>query len=280
MGTAFARRLIECGFPVAVWNRTPARTAGAVAAGAAAMEDLACLADCDVILLSLTDDAAVEAVADRLIRGGIRGRAVVDTSTVLPQVSTALARRLGAAGAAFVDCPVGGTVAPALNGQLLGFAGGDPAAVERARPVLEALCRRVEHVGPSGNGARVKLAVNLPLTLYWQTLGESLALLRGSGIPAETIVSLLADSSAGPAVLKARAAAVVATLDGGDQPATFDIAGLAKDLSLALAEAERSGVTLSLAEAARASYEAALGAGLGRFEGASLSRRVAQGGPG
>lgn len=279
MGTAFARRMVESGFPVTVWNRTFSRTAEAVAAGAAAVEDQAGLAACDVILLSLSDAAAVEAVADGLIRAGIGDRVVVDTSTVLPEVSAALAERFAAAGAAFVDCPVGGTVAPALKGQLLGFAGGTEAAVARARPVLEALCRRVEHVGPAGSGARVKLAVNLPLALYWQTLGESLALLRGSGIPAATIVSLLADSSAGPAVLKSRAAAVVASLEGDDQPATFDIAGLAKDLSLALAEGARTGAAQPLADAARASYEAALNAGLGRFEGASLSRRVAEGGP-
>lgn len=276
MGTAFARRLLECGFSVTVWNRNPARMADSLSAGATPAPGLADIAACEVILLSLTDAAAVEAVVDGLIRTGVRGRLVVDTSTVPPERAAALAERLESAQADFVDCPVGGTVAPALKGQLLGFAGGTAAAVDRARPVMEALCRRVEHVGPAGNGARVKLAVNLPLALYWQVLGESLALLRGSGIPAETIVSLIADSSAGPAVLKARAAAVVQTLEGEDQRATFDIAGLAKDLSLAGELAGRMGMALPLTDAARQSYDAALNAGLGGFEGASLSRRVAR----
>lgn len=278
MGTAFARRLIDCGFPVSVWNRTPARLAESVSAGAAAVPDLKTLAEnCEIIVLSLTDAAAVESVTDDLSRAGTGGRLVIDTSTVLPETSVALAERLARAGCDFVDCPVGGTVAPALKGQLLGFAGGTDAAVARARPVIEALCRRAEHVGPAGTGARVKLAVNLPLALYWQVLGESLALLRGSGIPAETIVSLLSESSAGPAVLKNRAAAVIAALDGKDQPATFDIAGLEKDLALASELAARTGASQPLTEAARKSYRAALGAGLGGFEGASLSRRVAEG---
>lgn len=276
MGTAFAQRLLGCGFPVTVWNRTPGRTAEAVAAGAQAADDLAGLAVCEVILLSLSDGEAVEAVVDGLIAAGIRGCLVVDTSTVLPEVSAATAARLADAGADFVDCPVGGTVAPALKGQLLGFAGGSEAAVARARPVMEVLCRRVEHLGAAGSGALVKLAVNLPLALYWQTLGESLTLLRGSGIPAGTVIGLLAESSAGPAVLKNRAAAVVETLNGTDQPGTFDIAGLAKDLSLALAQAGRGGVALPLAEVARRAYADALDAGLGGFEGASLSRRLAE----
>lgn len=277
MGTAFARRLMECGFPVTVWNRTPAHTAESVAAGATEAHDLADLAGCEVILLSLTDAAAVQAVVESLIGSGIRGRLIVDSSTVPPEVPAALAERLAGAGADLVDCPVGGTVGPALKGQLLGFAGGTEAAVARARPVMEALCRRVEHVGPAGHGALVKLAVNLPLALYWQVLGESLALLQGSGIPAETAVSLIADSSAGPAVLKNRADVVVRTLGGEDQPGTFDIAGLAKDLALAADLAARRGRSLPLAGAAQRSYADALDAGLGRFEGASLSRRVAEG---
>jgi len=277
MGTAFARRLIECGFPVTVWNRTRERMVESVSAGATTADDLSALAACEVILLSLTDGPAVEAVVGELIRQGIRGRLVVDTSTMPPETSASLAEQVAQAGADFVDCPVGGTVAPALKGQLLGFAGGTEAAVARARPVMEALCRRVEHVGPAGSGALVKLAVNLPLALYWQVLGESLALLRGNGIPAETVVSLIADSSAGPAVLKNRADAVVRTLGGEDQPGTFDIAGLAKDLALAVDLAARKGRNLPLAGVAQRSYAAALDAGLGRFEGASLSRRVAEG---
>lgn len=275
MGTAFARRLIETGHTVWVWNRNPDRTTAAVAAGATAT-DLAGLAGCDVIVMSLTDADASGAVLDVLISTGISGRLIVDTSTVLPAEAGDLAARATAAGADFVDCPVGGTVAPALKGQLLGMAGGTDAAFDRARPVLDALCRRVEHIGPAGSGARMKLAVNLPLATYWQTLGESLALLRGAGIAPELAISLIADSSAGPTVLKNRAQVVIDTLKGTDQPGTFDIAGLAKDLHLALALAATEGVTLPLAEAARDRYAAVKAAGLGRFDGASLARFTAE----
>lgn len=272
MGTAFAKRLIETGHDVIVWNRTPDRTKAAVEAGASQTDTVGGLLAADIILISLADASAVAAVADDLIAAGITGKLIVDMSTLLPVESRAIAEKVTGAGADFVDCPVGGTVGPALKGLLLGMAGGTEAAVDRARPIMEHLCKRVEHMGPAGTGAAMKLAVNLPLAIYWQTLGEALTLLEGSGITPETAVSVIADSSAGPAVLKNRAQVVIDTLNGTDQPGTFDINGLAKDLRLALRQAGASGHGLALAGAAEKSYSDAIEKGLGGFDGASLTR--------
>jgi 3-hydroxyisobutyrate dehydrogenase len=274
MGTAFARRLIETGHAVKVWNRSPERTAAAVAAGAVAV-DMAGLATCDIFLLSLTGAAASQAVLRDLVGAGLSGRLLIEMSTLLPDDADALAAIATAAGAGFVHCPVGGTVAPALKGQLLGMAGGTDAAFDRAKPVLDALCRRVEHLGTAGAAARMKLAVNLPLAIYWQTLGESLALLRGSGVSDDIAISLMADSSAGPPVLKNRAQVVVDTLAGTDQKGTFDITGLTKDLSLALQLAAALGAEMPLSRATAQRYAVAISDGLGSFDGASLTRRTA-----
>jgi 3-hydroxyisobutyrate dehydrogenase len=274
MGTAFARRLIETGHPVKVWNRSPARTAGAISAGAEAV-DLPGLGACNIVLMSLTDAAASHGVLRDLAGAGLSGRLVIEMSTLLPDDAEALAAAATLAEADFVHCPVGGTVAPALKGQLLGMAGGTDAAFGRAKPVLDLLCRRVEHLGSPGAAARMKLAVNLPLAIYWQTLGESLALLRGSGVPDDLAISLMADSSAGPTVLKNRAQVVVDTLAGTDQKGTFDIAGLAKDLALALQLAEAEGAETPLARSTAKRYTAAISDGLGGFDGASLTRRAA-----
>jgi 3-hydroxyisobutyrate dehydrogenase len=274
MGTAFARRLVETGHDVTVWNRTADRTAAATEAGARLATDLAALARCDVILISLTDAAAVNAVADGLLGADMRGKLIIDLSTLLPEDARGLAARFSGAGADFVDCPVGGTVAPALKGQLLGMAGGTEEAFARAKPILDLLCRRVEHLGPAGSGAAMKLAVNLPLAVYWQTLAEALAMIEAEGIPAETAISLIADSSGGPTVLKNRAQVVVDTLKGTDQPGTFDISGLAKDLDLALRRASASGRRMPVSEEARKSYAEALKAGLGGYDGASLTRHL------
>ena len=121
----------------------------------------------------------------------------------------------------------------------------------------------------------MKLAVNLPLAIYWKTLSEAIAMLEGSGIPSSTAISMIADSSAGPNVLKNRAQVVIDTLEGTDQPGTFDISGLSKDLSLALRQAGLSGRAMPLAEATSESYREALAAGLGHFDGASLTRHLA-----
>lgn len=274
MGTAFAKRLVDQGHTVTVWNRTPDRTKDAAVAGAAVAPDLAGLIDADILLLSLTNASAVDEVAGGLIAAGIAGKLVVDMSTLLPEETRAIATRLTEAGADFVDCPVGGTVGPALKGQLLGMAGGDAAAVDRARPVLDLLCKRVEHLGPVGSGASMKLAVNLPLALYWQSLAEALTLLKGSGIAPETAISVIADSSAGPAVLKNRAQVVIDTLNGTDQPGTFDIDGLAKDLDLALRHAAASGRDLPMSSDVQKSYAQAIAKGLGGFDGASLTRHL------
>lgn len=276
MGTAFARRLLETGHEVTVWNRTPKHMASAREAGAATADGLADLVrGTDILITSLTDRAALDAVFDGLDEVELSGKLILEMSTLLPEDQEELATRAREAGAGFVDCPVGGTVGPALKGQLLGLAGGDDADFARARPVLEALCKRVEHLGPPGAGARMKLAVNLPLAVYWATLAESLALLKGAGLSGETIASLLADSSAGPNVLKNRMAVVAETIDGADHPGTFDIDGLAKDLALALEWGRRSGARMPVAEAVRPLYDAARSAGLGGFDGASLARFAA-----
>ena len=95
------------------------------------------------------------------------GKLFIEMSTVRPEVEVALAEKVKLKKAAMIDCPVGGTTGPAREGKLFGFVGGEDADVARARPLLDQMCRRAEHVGPVGSGARMKLAINLPLFVYW-----------------------------------------------------------------------------------------------------------------
>jgi len=127
----------------------------------------------------------------------------------LPQTSVGKARRWSNARSAERS-------RPAKDGKLFGFVGGDAADFARARPLLEQMCRRIEHVGPVGAGASMKLAINLPLLVFWQAFGEALALCRSLGLDAARIVDIFADTSGGPNVLKGRAAALTAALQGKD----------------------------------------------------------------
>ena len=94
--------------------------------------------------------------------------------------------------------------------------GAEPADAVRAKPILEQLCRRLEHCGPVGSGALMKLTINMPLMIYWQALGEALALCRPLGLDPARIMELLSDTSGGPNVLKVRGAAVAEMLAGRD----------------------------------------------------------------
>ncbi|MBW8267981.1 NAD(P)-dependent oxidoreductase [Caldovatus aquaticus] len=275
MGSAIGARLLELGHELTVWNRTPEKARPLAEAGAAVAPTPAALAGrAEAIITILTDAAAIESVyggAEGLLAADLSGRLVIEMSTVRPETEVALAGRVRARGGAFVECPVGGTTGPARQGKLLGLAGGEAADVARARPLLEQMCRRVEHVGPVGAGASMKLAINLPLLVFYQALGEALTLCRHLGHDPAWLMELFADTSGGPNVLKVRGPAIARALSGEDpQPPSFDIDSIRKDLRTMLAEAEARGADLPLVRRTLAIYDEAAAAGWGRRDGAAL----------
>ncbi len=271
MGTAIALHLIETGNEVTVWNRTPEKTAPVVAAGATAVKTPTALARAvDVVITILTDAAAIDEVYSGpagLLAGDVAGKLFIEMSTVRPQVEVALAAKVRAKGAAFVECPVGGTTGPARQGKLIGLVGAEEADAARARPLLDQICRRVEFCGPVGTGSVMKLTINLPLLVYWQALGEALALCRPLGVDPDRLMDLLADTSGGPNVLKVRGAAIARMLKGEDAgPVTFSLDTSAKDLRTMLAEAADRGIDMPVVTETLACYEEASRNGLGDGE--------------
>jgi 3-hydroxyisobutyrate dehydrogenase len=257
MGAAIAARLIEVGHDVAVWNRTPEKakavTGATVAATAAELARHS-----EAVITILTDAAAIEAVYNGrsgLLADDVTGKLFIDMSTVLPAAETELANAVRAKSAAFVECPVGGSTGPARQGKLIGLMGAEPADAARARPILEQLCRRLEHAGPVGSGAVLKFTVNLPLMVYWQALGEALALAHSLAIDPARLMELLSETSGAANVLKVRAPGIAAMLKGGDAgPVTFDVDSGIKDMQSMLAEAKTRGVELPLVERTLAAY--------------------------
>jgi len=262
MGAAIAGRLIEAGHTLSVWNRSPEKARPLEAAGAALARSPGELAvKVGTVITILTDAAAIETVYDGpsgLLSGKVAGKLFIEMSTVRPQTEIDLAGRVRAKGAGFVECPVGGTVGPARQGKLIGLMGAEEDDAARARPILAQLCRRLEHVGPVGNGALMKLAINLPLLVYWQALGEALALSRSVGLDPSRLMDLFADTSGGTNVIKMRGPAVATMLEGGDPgPVGFPIDGGLKDLRTMLAEGQARGLQLPLVERTLACFEQA-----------------------
>ena len=265
MGAAMAARLRETGEDVTVWNRSRVKAEATGLRVADTPRELAGYTD--VVISMLFDAPAVHAVyhgVDGLLAGA-RGKLFIEMSTVLPEAQQGLAEEVTQASGSFIECPVGGTTGPARSGQLLGLAGGEAANVERARPVLEKLCRRIEHMGPVGAGASAKLAINLPLLVFWQSFGEALALVRHLGKDPSWMVQLFSETAGGPNVLKVKAAEVAATLAGDEGvETTFDIDSMRKDLRTMLEEGKAHGFTLPVAAQTLTAFDEASAAGLGR----------------
>ena len=267
MGSAIAKRLLGLKHEVTVWNRTPQRAQPLRDLGAAWARSPARLAaQADLVITMLTDAQALDAVyggPDGLLALPAAGKLFVDMSTVMPAQQQAIGARVAAAAASYLECPVGGSVGPALEGKLLGFAGGAQADLARARPVLEVLCRRLEHVGPVGAGATMKLAINLPLMVYWQTLGEALSLIQPLGLDPQRVVEIFAETSGGPNMLKVRGPMIAQALAGtGAVPVSVSVATMRKDLQAMLDQAALQQSKLPLTALALQCFERAAASGL------------------
>lgn len=275
MGAAIAARLQEVGHEVTVWNRTAEKTAAIVQAGARLAPSPAALAaQVEAIITILSDGPALAAVydgPDGILAADIAGKLVVEMSTVRPDDAKALAAKVRARGAVHVECPVGGTVGPARQGKLLGMAGCSPADFMRAKPLLDQMCRRVERVGDVGAGSAMKLAINLPLLVAYQALGEAYILCRGLGLDPAWVMEFFSDTSGAPNVLKTRAPAIAQSLAGqAPPPPAFDVDLIRKDLRTMIAEAKAHGATLPLAERTLAIYDEAASEGWGTRDGTVL----------
>jgi len=265
MGGTMVATLRRAGAEVACYNRTRAkaeevaRRSGAAPAGSAREA----VAGAGVVISSLADDAAVEAAyagPDGLAAGLAPGAVVCESSTVHPRTIAAVAPLVAERGAALLDTPVSGSVQLAERGELTVMAGGDAAALERARPVLDLLAARVFHVGGLGAGATMKLAVNTIVHGLNLALSEALVLAEKAGVAREAAYELFANSAvAAPFVLYKRPAYE----HQEETPVAFSLDLVAKDLDLALDLAAQAGATMEQAATNRRVVGAAVAAGLG-----------------
>jgi len=281
MGAAIAQRLIAVGHEVGVWNRDSKKTKPLTDAGAKLYASPAELVEgCEAVIAMLLNDAATEAVyrgPQGLLKSKLAGKLIIDMSTVRPDTMISVGTAVAQQGAAFVECPVGGSTVPAREGKLFGLVGGTNADVTRAMPLLEQLCRRIEHVGELGSGATMKLAVNLPLLVYWQALGEALTICKPLNLPADRLIDIMTDTSGAPAAMKGRGPAIAKVLGGAPLgEAAFGLNAAKKDLACAVQFGASIHADLPVTASALACYEEAEAAGLGDADATAVSTRWTQ----
>jgi 3-hydroxyisobutyrate dehydrogenase-like beta-hydroxyacid dehydrogenase len=268
-----ASNLLRAGYPLTVHNRHPERTDPLRAAGATvAATPAEAAAAADLLLICVSDDAAVEAVLleqpEAAIHGLRPGALVIDCSTIAPSSSCRLAARLAEGGIGYLDAPVTGGTEGARAGSLSVLVGGSRADLERARPLLEVIGQRITHFGAVGSGQRAKAVNQVLVAGSYAAVAEALALAERLGLDSAQLVEALKGGAAGSWALEHRSAAMVAD----HYPLGFKLALHRKDLAIALAAAAEANLTLPITAEVAALEDALLAAGEGEQDVSVLAR--------
>jgi len=245
MGSAIAANLVRAGFEVTVWNRTAARCAPLVALGARQAATPREVAEsCDITFAMLADPAAALATCrgeDGVAAGISGGRGYVDMSTVDDATAKTIAQMISARGGRFLEAPVSGTKKPAEDGTLVILSGGDRSLYDEAAPAFDKLGKKRLFLGEVGQGARMKLVVNLVMGSMLTALGEGMALGLKGGLDGAQILDVLDAGAMACPMFRAKGPMLLA----GEFPTSFPLKHMQKDLRLALALGEELGQNLA-----------------------------------
>jgi 3-hydroxyisobutyrate dehydrogenase-like beta-hydroxyacid dehydrogenase len=273
MGSRIARRLVDTGHEVFIWNRTPEKMAELVELGAVpAASPAEAARRADVVITMVADPSALRAVTegpDGVAAGAENPVTVIEMSTVGPPAVADLAAILPTA-AELLDAPVLGSLPEAESGSLTIFVGGPAPLVERWTPLLSALGSPL-HVGPLGAGAAAKLVANFTLFGALGVLGEGLSLARGLGLSSDAAFEVLATTPLATQAERRRG-----SVETGDYPARFSLSLALKDVDLITDTAAQSGVELRLGAATRTWLADAADAGWGDSDYSALLARILQ----
>jgi 3-hydroxyisobutyrate dehydrogenase len=274
MGSAIALRLKAQGQAVVGWNRSSERLPALAQQGLETAPSASeALADAGLCILVLSDHAAI---AETLFRGkaaeGLAGRKLVQMGTIAPSESRDLAARVAAAGGAYLEAPVLGSLPEAQAGRLIVMAGGEPGLFEDCLPVLRCLGEDPRLIGPVGQGAALKLAMNQLIAGLTATFSLSLGLVRAEGIDVEQFMSLLRDSALYAPTFDKKLAKYLSHEYG---QANFPLKHLLKDVRLFRRVAEPLGLDNALITTIEAACARAIGLGYANQDYSALYEAIA-----
>jgi len=267
MGSRIARRLLDAGYDVVVWNRDPAKAESFPQRADTARE---AAERAEVVIIMVSDPAALAAVSEGITAGAKAGSTVVQMSTV----GLAAVQRLESElpeGVALLDAPVLGSLAEVEEGRLFIFAGGSEDTIARLSPILSTL-GTVIHVGGIGAGSAAKLVANFSLISVLAALGEAFALGRHVGLTDEALFDVLAATPLAAQAERRRDAIV-----SGSYPPRFALALADKDAQLILDAA--GDLDLRVAQAVRSWYADAMREGRGSEDNSALLATILEASP-
>ncbi len=244
MGQGMAHNLLKAGFPLTVWNRTTGKMEPLVEAGARAANSPAeVAAQSDVVMICVSDTPDVKAVitGEQGVLAGVKaGSLVIDCSTISPIVTRDLAAELARRQVAMLDAPVSGGSEGAAKGTLSIMVGGEAKDLERALPVLQAVGKKITHVGPNGAGQTVKLVNQILVVGNTLAMGEALLFAQAGGVDLEKALEAVSAGAAGSWMLSNRGPQILRR----DWQPGFTIDLQQKDVRLVLDAADELGVPL------------------------------------
>jgi 2-hydroxy-3-oxopropionate reductase len=270
MGLPMSRNLLNAGYDVAGFNRSPHRTAALAEAGGRGTASIAeAVTGAQVVATMLPDSPDVQAVLTGpggVFESAAEGTLIIDFSTIRPDVARRIAIEGRRRGLGVLDAPVSGGEQGAIEGVLSVMAGGTPENFEAARPVLEAVGSTVAHVGPSGAGQTVKAANQLIVAGIIELVAESVVFLEAHGVDTEVAMKVLQGGLAGSTVLQRKGAAMRAR----DFKPGFRVDLHHKDLGIVTAAAREAGVAIPLGAVAAQLFGTLTAQGHGQLDHTAL----------
>jgi 3-hydroxyisobutyrate dehydrogenase len=266
MGLGMARNLAKAGYLTAVYNRTPAKTAEFNVPAFDLPEALA--AEVDIVLICVSADQDVLDIVEAIALTIKPGSMVVDMSTVSSETAIKAAACLAEKQVAFLDAPVSGGVEGAKNGTLAMMVGGDLEALEKARPVLEAMAGRIIHMGATGSGQATKAVNQIMCAGLNQAVTEALAFAQAQGLAMDKVIDVISGGASGNWFLQHRGL----TMTQGTFAPGFKLALHHKDLKICQAMAAQAGVPIPLTDITVSDYEQLMEDGYGDEDISALYR--------
>jgi len=285
LGAPMALNLVQAGYRLRVFNRDPSRCEALISAGAAqALTPSEAATGAEVLLVCVSDDAAVEAVLlgtpnpefrtdqtesqGAAIHGLAPGSLVIDCSTISPATSRRVAAALGERGIAYIDAPVTGGTEGAKAGTLSVLVGGEAAHLERARPLLEVFGSAITHFGPVGSGQEAKAVNQVLVAGSYAAVAEALSLAERLGLNRSQVVEALKGGAAGSWALEHRSERMI----NDHYPLGFKLALHRKDLGIALAAAAEQELELPVSQLVAAMEDQLMEAGHSDLDVSVLAR--------